>query len=631
MTSKEWIVYDAEFDRLENPSILWVACLEDNNGEQFEILGSDPDWINKFETLVSQYPVKVGHNIIGYDNPALAGLGATHLKVEDGVVDTLVLSRLVDYGARNTSHSLEAWGEHFGYPKVKVSIYDDPALLPLYRERCRTDVTINVKVWKHLQKYWDSDKWSLSTGAEMKLAEILRETRDHGFKFDVSRAREMKIEMEEQLEEYYKLMMSIERPFVQPERHPVKKKKDGTLSVNSLKYILLGGGNFTKCGEWIEMSVPEFNPNSHKQRIEVLHHYGWKPTDKSKGHARQAFGSSKEQREYNKVYGWKVNETNLSTLPDDAPEGVKALAQYLTLKGRYDDLVEWLSVVHSDGYIRGNINHIGAWTHRCSHSNPNTGNIFSSFHAPPDKELSAVELIKQEWDEDLRSLWIVEDDEVLMGVDAEGIQLRVLAEYMQDEVYKNAVETGDKKKGTDIHTVNLKALNLSHLVRDDAKTFIYAWVLGSGTEKTSEILKISTSLVPNILKTFLDNLPGLKRVKEEVIPSDWDKGYFKGFDGRFVRIPFERLTLAGYLQNGEKVIMLHWLIEWYTRAKQEGIPFHLVNFVHDEFQIAIKPEFVKRLSEIMKDSLDFAVNDVLGLWVQHAMEVKIGRNWAESH
>jgi hypothetical protein len=82
----------------------------------------------------------------------------------------------------------------------------------------------------------------------------------------------------------------------------------------------------------------------------------------------------------------------------------------------------------------------------------------------------------------------------------------------------------------------------------------------------------------------------LEYLKEEVIPYDAARGYFTGFDGRLVRIfgddPGSRahFTLAGYLQNGEAVIMKRAAQIWYPKLEKEKIPFWWVNFVHDEFQ-----------------------------------------------
>ena len=74
-------------------------------------------------------------------------------------------------------------------------------------------------------------------------------------------------------------------------------------------------------------------------------------------------------------YGWTLSEANLNTLPETAPAGGKRLAEWLTLEGRRSSLVEWLGHVKDDHRIHGSFAHIGAWTGRMSHRNPNQANI----------------------------------------------------------------------------------------------------------------------------------------------------------------------------------------------------------------------------------------------------------------
>mgnify|MGYP003664557383 CR=1 FL=1 len=60
---------------------------------------------------------------------------------------------------------------------------------------------------------------------------------------------------------------------------------------------------------------------------------------------------------------------------------------------------------------------------------------------------------------------------MLVGSDAQGLELRVLAHYINDPEYTKEVLEGD------IHTTNQLAAGLS--TRDEAKTFIYAlWCWG---------------------------------------------------------------------------------------------------------------------------------------------------------
>ena len=175
-----------------------------------------------------------------------------------------------------------------------------------------------------------------------------------------------------------------------------------------------------------------------------------------------------ERLEKFKVYGWRVNESNLNTLPESAPQEAKDLAKWLTLEGRRSSLEEWLGCVQDDGKIHGKFWFIGAWTHRMSHSKPNQANIPSEFHKEPK---TAVEEVKDKYDKHLRECFKVAEDEWLVGCDAEGIQLRVLAHYMKSEEYREAIVSGKKELETDIHNLNRKALGLSHIDRDDSKTF----------------------------------------------------------------------------------------------------------------------------------------------------------------
>ena len=45
----------------------------------------------------------------------------------------------------------------------------------------------------------------------------------------------------------------------------------------------------------------------------------------------------------------------------------------------------------------------------------------------------------------MRALWGVPEDKLLVGVDADGIQLRVLAHYMNDKEFTEALVNGRKK------------------------------------------------------------------------------------------------------------------------------------------------------------------------------------------
>jgi DNA polymerase I len=327
-------------------------------------------------------------------------------------------------------------------------------------------------------------------------------------------------------------------------------------------------------------------------------------------------------------YGWTVDEENLSTLPASAPKAAKDLAKWLAMEGRRRNLTEWIGYVQDDSRIHGKFWGIGAWTHRMAHSAPNQGNIASPFHGDPK---TPVEEVKAKYDHQLRSMWQSTPGHLLVGTDLDAAQLRVLSCVMKSETWRDAIMKGDKKLGTDIHSVNMGALGSVCRDRDTSKTFIYAWLLGASIHKVVEIFSCSIKQASEANEKFLAAFPELKKLKELKIPADASRGYFIGLDGRKVMCDSKHLMLAGYLQNGEAVIAKHWTVKWRRKAKADGLWFKHVDFVHDEVQVEVQTEEdALHLVKIQKEAME-EVNKDLELFCPMDIEYKIGKNWLESH
>jgi DNA polymerase I len=328
-------------------------------------------------------------------------------------------------------------------------------------------------------------------------------------------------------------------------------------------------------------------------------------------------------------YGWQCNEMNLSTLPEDAPEGGRNLAEWLTLEGRRSSLEEWIKHVKDDCRIHGRFTHIGAWTGRMAHSAPNQANIPAAFHGTPK---TAVEIVKDEYDGRMRCLWTVEDGNYLVGTDAEGIQLRILAHLMKSDEYIHAIVSGRKEDETDIHNVNRKALGISHVTRDMAKTFIYAFLLGAGVAKVATILKVNQREAGEAIDNFMNSIQGLSDLKKKVIPHVAKRGWFRGLDGRKVPVPSEHKALAGMLQNGEAVVMKHSAITWTTAARKLGIKYKLVTWPHDEWQTEVEGSMndAELLGNIQRQSI-VDTGKKLSILCPLAGSTDIGRTWGDTH
>jgi DNA polymerase I-like protein with 3'-5' exonuclease and polymerase domains len=87
------------------------------------------------------------------------------------------------------------------------------------------------------------------------------------------------------------------------------------------------------------------------------------------------------------------------------------------------------------------------------------------------------------------------DNNVLVGCDASSLELRCLAHYMRDDDYTKEVVEGD------IHTANQKAAGLE--TRDQAKTFIYAFIYGAGAAKIGSIVGGTAGDGQKLIDNFL--------------------------------------------------------------------------------------------------------------------------------
>lgn len=563
-----------------------------------------------------------GHNFLGFDIRALRDLLGDSIIEDHHILDTLIVSRLLNYSIKG-GHSMEAWGSRLGIKKEGVDITDWRLYTPLMRSRCISDVRINVALVKRFRRFLEDPDWtpSLRTEHDIVWRQCNRMTAT-GVPFAVGKALELTEKLTERL---LPIEAALHRDF--PPRPSLIRTitpritQKGTLNAQDFRWarthtweynpdthmVILGGSCSDydpdlSCFDGTPFDLYElipFNPGSPKQVVERLNEAGWKPTEKTDGHIdilrdRKA---TPEKKAYFKQYGWKVSETNLKTLPDSAPDSAKKLAQRLVLSSRLSDLQEWIGFVKDDGRIHGRYNGLGAWTHRVSHNSPNTANIPVAKRSEKDNEF---ERFVNDINDEMRSLFVAPPGMRLIGTDADGIQMRIFAHLVGDERLINALVSGDKKNGTDIHSVHQRALGAVCKSRDAAKTFIYAFLLGAGVAKVSEILECTFGEGKTAVNNFLEFYPGLKRLKEEVIPNDAARGYFIGLDGRKVACDSEHLMLAGYLQNGEKVIMSLAGLLWQDQLERRNIPYELLLWVHDEWQTAIADDdaLAKEVSDI---------------------------------
>jgi hypothetical protein len=565
----------------------------------------------------------VGHNVIDFDIPALKKLyGFTPPLIK--VLDTLVVSRCVFPDLRNDdfgrngfdkalvgSHSLKAWGHRMG-STTKLTYGEEDGAFDEYndemRKYCERDVIVTQLLYDYLFKQ-NPSKEMIAIEHWFKFVISLQER--HGFKFDLDKADVLTAKLMGIRAKLTTELQDAWKPTQVKMKSPAGwsleiKREDGVEIINrktknELKQELKSRGlkqtlvkDAVKTGNAVK-EIP-FNPGSRKQIAERLMGLGYElPTE-------------------NDGVSYKVDESVLRGI--DHPIAGDLL-MYLLVQKRLGQLAEgqqaWLKL-QKNGVIHGSVNTNGAVTGRCTHSNPNVAQVPS---------------VRAEFGSECRELFTARNGYKLVGCDASGLELRMLAHYMafyDGGQYAKIVTEGD------VHTVNQQAAGLE--TRDQAKTFIYALLYGAGDEKIGNIAGGNAQLGQKLKRKFFSSLPALARLQADVQRKVKHGGELIGLDGRILPIRSSHAALNMLLQSAGAVVMKVALIQLFHLLNglrwQHGREYAFVANIHDEFQAEVTPDKAETFGKLAVESIQHAGKQ-LKLNVRLDGEFKIGNNWAETH
>jgi len=190
---------------------------------------------------------------------------------------------------------------------------------------------------------------------------------------------------------------------------------------------------------------------------------------------------------------------------------------------------------------------------------------------------------------------------------------------MNDKDYTNEILNGD------IHTANQKLAGIES--RDQAKTFIYAFLYGAGDAKLGTVVKGNRKDGTELRGRFLNNLPALATLKTRVERAA-QRGFLKGLDDRKVTVRSEHAALNTLLQSAGAIIMKKALV--ILNESLKDLDANFVANVHDEWQIEVKEEHVEEVGQrgvqaIVDAGIYFNLRCPLD------GEYKVGDNWSETH
>ncbi len=569
-----------------------IHCIVCKDIETQKVYSYNPDNLNDGLELLKKATLLIGHNIQGFDLPALDKIFGFKYKGE--ILDTLLLSRLIytnrqelDFKIRDLPpkligrHSLESWGYRLG---LRKGDYQEHSTFDVWslemQDYCERDVEVTYKLYELIKSLNYSKEAIL---LEHQFAHWIRRQEQYGVRFDEMSAETLlsiltkrRLELADQLA----LVFPAWEQVIGFKTYKRDNKKRGIRAGVPVKQV----------------KTITFNPNSRDHIASRLKTLGWKPKDFTAGGKPE------------------VSEKILKTL--DYPEA-KLIAEYLMIQKRLGQLSEgdqaYLKQIKR-GKIYGQVITNGAVTGRCTHHSPNLAQVCSS-DLPYGKEL--------------RALFSASANMDFVGVDFSGLELRVLGHYLC--VYDN----GNFLKTLltdDIHSENQKLLGLS--TRNKAKTFIYAYIYGGGNKKLGEILNVSYDEAKRIRETFEKKLPALKTLKDAVVSKYRRTGFVNGLDKRKLFCRAEHSSLNTLIQSAGSLLVKQGTIILNEELQKAGFvwgkDYAQVLHIHDEIQFEVKKDKVEKFKEITK-SIFKKTQDHFNFRCPLDGEIKVGQNWSDTH
>jgi len=459
--------------------------------------------------------------------------------------------------SKSGGHSLRNWGECLGFPKGDHT--DWSQLSQEMIDYCIRDVEVTEAVHQNLMQNMTCFSPNCIE-LEHKVQASVQQQEINGWTLDQPLARDLCATFKERMNEIEEELQQKFPPIVH-ERWS------------------------EKTGKQLKDKVEVFNVGSRQQIAKRLSSLGVR--------------FDKVTEKGNPI----VDEAVLETI--DLPEA-KVVSEYLMLQKRYAQVNSWLEHVKEDGRVHGRVISNGAVTGRMTHQSPNMAQVPAS-HSPYGHEC--------------RSCWTVPEGKKLVGFDASGLELRMLAHYMKDEDYTNEIINGD------IHTANQRLAGLES--RNQAKTFIYALLYGAGDEKLGSVAGGGRTTGKKLRESFLNNLPSFAALKDRVSEAA-GRGYLTGLDGRRLQVRSEHSALNTLLQAAGAIVMKKALVILDDYAKLWKLDYKIIGNIHDEVQSEVAEKDAEKFGWLAVECLKAAGLE-FNLRCPLDGEYKVGTTWAETH
>lgn len=612
------LCWDLETNGIEHTEVWCLAVVDIDTGEESFYTDHDDSQKSMAEGLeyLSSATLHIGHNLIGFDIPALKQHYGWVVSDSAKVIDTMILSQLNDFYrpslskaakvSRKGVHAMKTWGLAMGDHKE-----DDPSWLeysPEMASRCASDVRINVKIYLYLMREAKAilainPIYKEAIRLEHEFAMAAGEQSESGWKFDADFAIDLSAKITYRMDKISEIVdphLAPRKVWVDQKPRTIKILKSGEMDRVSREWF----ADKPVTNEYRRFKMISTDLGNNQAVQDLLLASGWKPTE----------------------WNWKVDEAtgrrkkSSPKLTEDSFESItgdlgKLVSEWRTIRSRRSQLDGLVKLTRDDGRVSCKSFTIGTNTFRVRHRGiVNIPSVFALLGAK------------------VRGCFTVDEGRTLVSADSDSNQLRGFAHYLQNDEVSDAIVNGSNDDGTDIHSRTADIVGVS---RPIAKNVTYALLFGAQDAKLAETSGLKGHGVAIRVK-LNEAFKGFEELTTKV-KNEWsmnsakhDRGFVTGLDGRRIFCE-ERKAFNALLQAFEAVICKEACVQSQKMIKAEGLDAKLICHYHDEYTYDVAEADAVRVGEIMEYSLGPYVTDKYNLNVQMGGTAAIGQSWAEIH
>ncbi|MDH5474582.1 MAG: DNA polymerase I [Cyclobacteriaceae bacterium] len=428
---------------------------------------------------------------------------------------------------------------------------------------------------------------------------------------DITLQLKHKISAEIEQEGLHKLLFEVEQPLVHVLAHmeyqgirldeEVLKGMSNELLEESLKTQ----------DEIYKLAGQEFNIASPKQLGEVLFDH-MKLVEKPKKTKTGQYATGEE------ILSKLANEHEIV-------DKILTFREYQKLKSTYVDALPTM-VSPRDGRIHTSYSQAVAATGRLSSINPNLQNI----------------PIRTQKGREIRKAFVPTDENhILMAADYSQIELRIMADFAQDEHMIEAF-----KNGRDIHATTAAKIfkvpleEVDSDMRRKAKTANFGIIYGISAFGLSQRLNIPRGEATEIIESYFAEFPSVKKYMDKTVNDAKENEYVETIMGRkrYLRTInsgnatdrgfAERNAINAPIQGSAADIIKIAMINIHDWMMKEQLKSKMILQVHDELVFDVH----KEEKELIEKNVVKLMNSASPLQsVPMEVEAGFGNNWLEAH